>query len=567
MKKEFDLYKILFKLEQIVRKYPEGEKKALSWIQDLQQRLATRRYRVAVIGEFNRGKSSLINALLGAQVLPTNILPTTAIVNRIRFGETYQAVLRYNDGRREEVPLERLAEYGTKTDEERAAIASTILEMDIEYPAVFCQNSIEILDTPGMNDDAQMAQRTLGVLGEVDSAIMVIHAEYPMSQSEKNLVLMLIAQRNIHHVSFVVTFIDHFEEKEEQDRAIETVRKRIQKDTWELFEEKYGDNPALLEKGRYILQSPVIWGVSSKLAFEGFVTGSKKRLAQSRFPALKEELLAFLTAGQSTDTELEIRDCASQVYKELPAWNQAVLETLEHKLERNDAITKYCEKSGHQLQQELVRMEEFLKKAGFAERNEQWPQALEAQMKSCFIGQLATIREDDFCIDTVQEKLFLGKERADHIVEETAKNVLKEQIRCRMGDAEQAFFSWQREIFSDVTAPDISWSSEIVSFPAFQWRKNPIPDAEEVDSLLDPMPHICFEIQKSLEHYRCAIQQFITDWRRALLQYNTAVTENFRKQLLDSKEREQLEFQISSMKNTVQRDMDTVQALGYMQGN
>ena len=80
----FALYHNLCAIRELLAHYPAGQ--SLVEQIDLQlEQFSSRRYRVAVIGEFKRGKSSLVNTLLGTEILPTDILPTTAVVNRILY--------------------------------------------------------------------------------------------------------------------------------------------------------------------------------------------------------------------------------------------------------------------------------------------------------------------------------------------------------------------------------------------------------------------------------------------------------------------------------------------------
>jgi ribosome biogenesis GTPase A len=65
--------------------------------------IETKRYSVVVVGEFNHGKSSLINALLGAKVLPTDAIPTTATINRITYGQEKKVTISYKDGGVEDI--------------------------------------------------------------------------------------------------------------------------------------------------------------------------------------------------------------------------------------------------------------------------------------------------------------------------------------------------------------------------------------------------------------------------------------------------------------------------------
>ena len=92
---EFFLHEQLCALENIAKQYPQGMD-CSQRIRKTSDQIISQVYRVAVIGEFKRGKSSLINALLGADVLPTDILPMTAAINRVLYGEKKQITIRYS---------------------------------------------------------------------------------------------------------------------------------------------------------------------------------------------------------------------------------------------------------------------------------------------------------------------------------------------------------------------------------------------------------------------------------------------------------------------------------------
>jgi predicted GTPase len=79
----------------------------------LAERLAEGRFHVSVLGEFKRGKSTLINAIVGGNVLPTGALPLTAVATEVRFGAR-QAEVVHTGGERRQVDLDELADYVTE---------------------------------------------------------------------------------------------------------------------------------------------------------------------------------------------------------------------------------------------------------------------------------------------------------------------------------------------------------------------------------------------------------------------------------------------------------------------
>ena len=80
----------------------------------LRDRLESARLRVLVAGEAKRGKSTLINALLGASVLPSGVTPLTAVATTVRYGDDQHAEARFLDGHDEKYPLTALADLVTE---------------------------------------------------------------------------------------------------------------------------------------------------------------------------------------------------------------------------------------------------------------------------------------------------------------------------------------------------------------------------------------------------------------------------------------------------------------------
>jgi phosphosulfolactate synthase (CoM biosynthesis protein A) len=82
---------------------------------DLLTRLAEDRFNLMVVGRFSRGKSTLMNAILGGSHLPTGIVPLTSVITTVRYGSRKQVVLNFTDrSLRREVPLPQLADYVTQ---------------------------------------------------------------------------------------------------------------------------------------------------------------------------------------------------------------------------------------------------------------------------------------------------------------------------------------------------------------------------------------------------------------------------------------------------------------------
>ena len=113
----------------------------------LRDRLDAARLRVLVAGEAKRGKSTLINALLGCAVLPTGVTPLTAVATTVRYGDDPHAEVRFADGHQEKQPLSALpdlvTERGNPANRRRIAAATVYLD------APLLADGVELVDTPG----------------------------------------------------------------------------------------------------------------------------------------------------------------------------------------------------------------------------------------------------------------------------------------------------------------------------------------------------------------------------------------------------------------------------------
>lgn len=138
---------------------------------------------VAIVGEFKRGKSTLINALVGADLLPVGALPLTAVGTRVEFGEAVRVVVEFLDGHSTEIAPAEIATYATERGNPgNARRAATVV---VTTPAPVLRAPLQLLDTPGIGSafaDVSAIARTL--LDQADAAVLVFSAEQPASAHE-----------------------------------------------------------------------------------------------------------------------------------------------------------------------------------------------------------------------------------------------------------------------------------------------------------------------------------------------------------------------------------------------
>ncbi len=266
----------------------------VSSIDGVLKRLAEDTFNVAIVGEFKRGKSTLINALLEKDVLPTDVIPTTATLNKVTYSVTPFVRIEYNDGRTEDIDIEKLSEYVTKLTPESTKIAQSIKIATVYYPVNYCKNGVTIIDTPGLNDEDSMTQVTLSVLPQADAAIMVMMAGSPFSQYECDFLENKIIASDLGRVLFVVTGIDLYDEDDGQ-KILNLIKKRITDSVLAKARRTYGEDSKEYAAYQRKLGSIHVYGLSAKKALKAKQKGDPDMLAKSRFPEFESALERFLT--------------------------------------------------------------------------------------------------------------------------------------------------------------------------------------------------------------------------------------------------------------------------------
>jgi GTP-binding protein EngB required for normal cell division len=166
----------------------------------LRDRLHAGRLRVLVAGEAKRGKSTLVNALLGRQVLPAGVTPLTAIAATVAYGRDEGIEVSFTDGRVERFPLASLADFGTERG--NAGNHRKVAEITVRVAAPVLRRGLEIVDTPGTGSVyARNTAAAEGVLATMDAAVFVLTADPPVSASERDL-LSRVARMSV--TTFVV---------------------------------------------------------------------------------------------------------------------------------------------------------------------------------------------------------------------------------------------------------------------------------------------------------------------------------------------------------------------------
>jgi small GTP-binding protein len=244
-------------------------------LQDLFERLADDRFNLTMVGRFSRGKTSLMNALLGMDRLPTGVLPLTSVVTQVTYGSEEKAVLHYHGTSLfMDVTLRELrhhiTEHGNPGNQQGISIA------EVQLPAEFLRRGFTFVDTPGLGSSILANTRTTeAFLPQADALILVTSHDSPLSAEE--LALVHQARAGARRVFLVLN---------KQDLVDATAREQSLAYV----------NAELARSG--VAANASVFSVSARQALAAKIAHDTAALAASGLPALEAALVDFLVNGQ-----------------------------------------------------------------------------------------------------------------------------------------------------------------------------------------------------------------------------------------------------------------------------
>ncbi|HEX7603094.1 MAG TPA: dynamin family protein [Polyangiaceae bacterium] len=179
-------------------------------------RVAEGRFYVACVGQFKRGKSTLLNALVGRALLPVGVLPVTSVPTVLRFGERPRARIRFREGAWRDIHVDLLSAY--VAEENNSENRMGVEAVEVFVPSPLLSTGLCLVDTPGIGSilDGNTAA-TRAFVPHVDAAIVVLGAEPPISREEMALVEEIAA--HVESLLFVLNKADRLPPGESADAA------------------------------------------------------------------------------------------------------------------------------------------------------------------------------------------------------------------------------------------------------------------------------------------------------------------------------------------------------------
>ncbi len=311
-------------------------------VTELLARLAEDRFNLVVAGRFSRGKTTLMNAILGLDRLPTGILPLTSVITRVVYGSRERVRVEFERGAMGfEVPMEALPDYITERG--NPGNVRRIRAASVELPAEVLRRGFCFIDTPGLGSAiAENTRTTESFLPEADAVILVSGYDGPLTEEE------LRAAGSLARAGRKLFFVLN-----KRDIAAPQSRPQVEEYVRARLAEACGED------------APPLFSLSAREALAAKLEASATSLAASGIEELERALTRFLIDERSAQLLRSMYDRTSQLLAALDGDSaplRARLEELAHSSpDRSLASVTVPSESGRaaaHVQAHPVRMED-----------------------------------------------------------------------------------------------------------------------------------------------------------------------------------------------------------------
>lgn len=304
-------------------------------------------FKIQVIGSFSNGKSTFINSLLGEAVLPAYYLPTTAVINEVKYGEKKEAILYFRNPLPEQLPtsispkaLAHMQKHNMKDvpplhidyneleeyvvipigeDAKEMLLESPYKKVELFWPLDLLKEGVEIIDSPGLEDDDTRTRVTMDYLAKADAILFVLRADQLCSRSEMDFI-----ENNLHEYGFTDPFfiVNRFDliPENQRDALMRFAKKKL---------DEFSTNE--------------IFYVSAQQALDGETQSNAALYEKSRMGLLTNKLSEFLTKDKGkiklSQPARELKKILNNeaLYKVIPNQRAMLDSSLEEVKARYDA--------------------------------------------------------------------------------------------------------------------------------------------------------------------------------------------------------------------------------------
>jgi hypothetical protein len=191
-------------------------------VESVCEQLVNPNFRIAMLAPFNFGKSTLINALLGQNIMPVKMVRTTGTVIRIKYGKTLTTIITLKSGeiiRSNDTEILKEFAVLNKKGQRREDVGS----VEVLCPHFLLKNGVELLDLPGTNDREAQDVLVRDQLLQVDLVIQILNARQPFTQGEQDTLNQWLIERGIKTVIFVLNRMNEIETQKDKSEIYDDV--------------------------------------------------------------------------------------------------------------------------------------------------------------------------------------------------------------------------------------------------------------------------------------------------------------------------------------------------------
>lgn len=265
----------------------------------LNKKVEDDKFKIQIVGTFSNGKSTVINALLGENVLPAYALPTTAVINEVKYGDSKEAVLYFRNPLPENLPnslspkalghmkahemnnipplrvnyneIEDYVVIPMGEDPREMLLESPYEKVELFWPLPMLKEGVEIIDSPGLNESDTRARVTMDYLTKADAILFVLAADKLCAQDEMHFIENNLKENGFTEPFFVVNKYDLIQEREKE---------RVKRFA-ELKLSEYSTNP--------------IFYISAQRGLDGQINRDDNLYEASQMGLFSDKLSEFLT--------------------------------------------------------------------------------------------------------------------------------------------------------------------------------------------------------------------------------------------------------------------------------
>jgi len=283
-------------------------------VSGLISRLESGRFHLAILGQFKRGKSTFLNALLGDAVLPSSVIPLTAVPTLITYNQEKTVRVKYIDGKddgvftSDDTTLIRKFIEAYVSEESNPKNKLQVLQVELTWPAEILAKGVVLIDTPGVGSTHKHnTEMTVNLLSQCDAALFLVSSDPPITEIELEFLHQITEA--IPRIFFLLNKIDYLNEED-----IAVVSEFIRK--------------TLVEKGS-ISGDVQLYPVSAKQGLTGRIEKDPVLWERSGLSEVSDHLVSFLAEEKTSVLATAIRKKAAVVIRDVMMRKALEVRSLE----------------------------------------------------------------------------------------------------------------------------------------------------------------------------------------------------------------------------------------------